>query len=79
MANFPEIPWPHVTDCTVAFPLLQVNNNMGRNTNMANDKLQANEDIEPSGLVHQMNPVVCGPGRGKIPVCLGCLQQVHYL
>ena len=38
--------------------------------------LVTKSQLEESDVVIQLPPVVAGPGRGNVPVCLGCLSSV---
>jgi hypothetical protein len=43
---------------------------------LTKDVLVTDQDLQACDIVLQLPAVVCGPGRGKQPVCLGCLHMV---
>jgi len=44
-----------------------------KNAVLNKNVLSANQDLDPGNVVLQLPAIVAGPGRGKLPVCVGCL------
>ena len=49
-----------------------------KNAVLTKDILVTDKDLQPGDIVLQLPAIVCGPGRGKQPVCLGCLHLVFF-
>ena len=48
-----------------------------KNAVLNKNVLSANQDLDPGNVVLQLPAIVAGPGRGKLPVCVGCLHLVE--
>eukprot|EP00092_Neocalanus_flemingeri_P013011 GFUD01014021.1.p1 GENE.GFUD01014021.1~~GFUD01014021.1.p1 ORF type:complete len:502 (+),score=117.10 GFUD01014021.1:107-1612(+) len=52
---------------------MEGNSQVIKNAKLTGNIFSTNQNLEPGDIVLQLPPDVAGPGRGKQPVCLGCL------
>ena len=55
---------------------MEVKGETVKNAVLTKDFLVTDKELEAGDIVLQLPAVVCGPGRGKQPLCLGCLHLV---